>query len=71
MEETNENLIITFFVEEEKSAKDFQIDVSSHVVKLESNHYEYTKKFDRLDPQSVKAKFNKKDGTLKLTINKI
>ena len=50
MEETDENLIITFFVEEEKSAKDFQIDVSSQVVKLESYHYEYTKKFDRLDP---------------------
>ena len=72
-EEGVKKLQYVFEVPEESSAKDIDIDVSEDTIKLNSENYEFVKKFSdfMLDDESVKAKFSKKAKTLTLTIDKV
>ena len=62
-----------FEVPEESSAKDIEIDIKEDELKLNSDNYEFNKKFTDflLDDDSVRAKFSKKEKTLTLTIDKV
>lgn len=62
-----------FEVPEESSAKDIEIDVKEDEIKLNSENYEFNKKFTdfMLDDDSIRAKFSKKAKTLTLTVDKI
>ena len=66
---------MTFNVEEEQSAKDIDLDISEEKLQLNSQHYEFKYDFKakggyRVDPETVKAKFNKAKKTLALTFTK-
>jgi hypothetical protein len=66
---------MTLNVEEESSAKDIDLDFSETILLLNSKNYELTYNFKikqgfSVDPESVKAKFNKKNKTLALTFTK-
>jgi|LauGreDrversion4_2_1035121.scaffolds.fasta_scaffold34011_3 hypothetical protein len=66
---------MTFNVEEESSAKDIELDISDTQLKLNSANYEFKYDFKAklgfsVDPESVKAKFNKTKRTLALTFTK-
>ena len=62
-----------FQVPEESSAKDIEMDIKEDEIKLNSDNYEFNKKFTDflVDEDSIKAKFSKKAKTLTLTIDKI
>jgi hypothetical protein len=62
-------------VEEELSAKDIDLDFSETTLLLNSKNYELTYNFKVkggycVDPESVKAKFNKSKKSLSLTFTK-
>lgn len=68
-------LTMTFNVEEEASAKDIELDISATQLKLNSANYEFKYDFKaklgfEVDPEDVKAKFNKGKRTLALTFTK-
>ncbi len=68
-------MTMTLNVEEESSAKDIDLDFSETILLLNSKNYELTYNFKikqgfSVDPESVKAKFNKKNKTLALTFTK-
>jgi hypothetical protein len=67
-----EKVEYVFSVAEEKSAKDIDLDISESEIKLNSSNYELSEKFKnfKVDEESVKAKFSKKNGTLTLTLDK-
>ena len=67
-----EKVEFVFSVAEEKSAKDIDLDISESEIKLNSSNYELSEKFKnfKVDEESVKAKFSKKNGTLTLTLDK-
>jgi len=67
---------MTFNVEEEASAKDIELDISGTQLKLNSANYEFRYDFKaklgfEVDPEDVKAKFNKTKRTLALTFKKL
>lgn len=64
---------LVFSVEKENSAKNIDLDVSERELKLESPNYEIRYKFLKgveVDPDSVTAKFSKKNHTLTLTLSR-
>ena len=73
VEDGRQKIQYVFQVPEESSAKDIEIDVKEDEIKLNSDNYEFNKKFTdfMLDDDSIKAKFSKKAKTLTLTVDKI
>jgi len=67
-----EKIEFVFNVAEENSAKDIVLDISESEIKLNSSNYELCEKFKdfKVNEESVKAKFSKKNGTLTLTLDK-
>ena len=67
-----EKVEFVFNVAEEKSAKDIDLDINESEIKLNSSNYELVEKFKnfKVNEESVKAKFSKKNGTLTLTLDK-
>ena len=67
-----EKVEFIFSVAEEKSAKDIDLDISESEIKLNSSNYELCEKFKnfKVNEESVKAKFSKKNGNLTLTLDK-
>lgn len=66
---------MTFSVEEEESAKAIELDIHDTELKLNSPNYEFKYNFKLklqclVDPDTVKAKFNKPKRTLALTFTK-
>lgn len=65
---------LVFTVEKETSAKNIDLDVSEKEIKLESANYEMRYKFSnnvQVDPDSVAAKFSKRNHTLTLTLTRV
>lgn len=65
IKDEGETVTMTLNVEEESSAKDIDLDFSDTTLLLNSKNYELTYNFKNkngflVDPNSVKAKFNKK-----------
>ena len=65
IKDEGETVTMTLNVEEESSAKDIDLDFSDTSLLLNSKNYELTYNFKikngfLVDPNSVKAKFNKK-----------
>ena len=66
----NDKLILTIQTEKEVSAKDIDLDVSESELKLKSEHYGLNYKFkQRVNADSVVAKFSKAKKTLTLTFD--
>ncbi len=71
-----QTVTMTLNVEEESSAKDIDLDFSETLLLLNSKNYELKYDFQakggyKVDPESVKAKFNKTKKTLSLTFTKL
>ncbi len=76
IKDEGETVTMTLNVEEENSAKEIDLDFSQTTLLLNSKNYELTYNFQKkngfeVDPNSVKAKFNKKNKTLALTFTKV
>ena len=76
IKDEGETVTMTLNVEEESSAKDIDLDFSDTTLLLNSKNYELTYNFKNkngflVDPNSVKAKFNKKQKILALTFTKV
>ena len=76
IKDEGETVTMTLNVEEESSAKDIDLDFSDTTLLLNSKNYELTYNFKNkngflVDPNSVKAKFNKKQKNLALTFTKV
>jgi hypothetical protein len=76
LKDEGETVTMTLNVEEESSAKDIDLDFSDTTLLLNSKNYELTYNFKvkngfLVDPNSVKAKFNKKQRSLALTFTKV
>lgn len=76
IKDDGETVTMILNVEEESSAKEIDLDFSDTTLLLNSKNYELTYNFQnkngfKVDPNSVQAKFNKKQKSLALTFTKV
>jgi HSP20 family molecular chaperone IbpA len=70
--EDRSQMVIVLEVGEESSAAAIDLDVSETTLKLESKHYELKEKLqEKVDPDSIRAKFSKTKKTLTLTLETV